>query len=196
MLAFFLLIILVAYSHGYEAYGATDSYTIDPAHSHITFSIKHLVLSSVEGRFLKFSGTFQGDPDNLAAAKTSVKIQTDSIFTAQSKRDEHLKSADFFDAVRFPEISFNSKEIKVLDKQHFDILGDLTIHGITKPVSLSVEMGGIIKDPMGKQRAAFSATTAINRRDFGLSYNTLTETGGLVIGDEVKIRIQVEGIKN
>jgi polyisoprenoid-binding protein YceI len=174
---------------------AADVYDIDPAHSRITFKVRHLAISTVEGRFVKFSGTFAGDPKNISTGKTSATIDVASVFTDQTQRDAHLKSKDFFDVAAFPVITFKSTKVEPIDAQHFKLTGDLTIHGVTKPVTLDVEAGGMAKDPMGNERAAYSALTTINRKDFGLNYNAVLETGGLLVGEDVKIEIQVEGIK-
>ena len=171
------------------------NYKIDPTHTQIIFKIKHLAISTVTGNFSTFEGSFEFDPEKISESKTSVKINSDSIDTSNQKRDEHLKNQDFFDVVKFPEISFVSKEIKDIDGKNFTIVGDLTIHGVTKMVVLKTEYNGSATDPWGNERAAFSAEAKINRKDFGLTYNKLLETGGLVIGEDVKILIEIEGIK-
>ena len=170
-------------------------YTIDPSHSQVLFKIKHLGISTVTGRFETFEGTFSYDSAKLADSKASVTIAADSINTNSEKRDAHLKSPDFFDVATFPQLTFVAKSTEAVDATHFLVNGDLTIHGVTKPVVLDAELGGTVKDPWGMERAAFTASTKINRKDFGLTWNKALETGGFVVGDEVKIELEVEGIK-
>ncbi|NMC63895.1 MAG: YceI family protein, partial [SAR324 cluster bacterium] len=134
-------------------------------------------------------------PSNVKASKTEAVISVRSINTEEKKRDEHLLNEDFFEVEKFPEIVFKSKEIKNIKADSFDVLGDLSIRGVTKPVTLNVSVGGVVKDPWGKERAGFSATTKINRRDFGLTWSKLMETGGLVVDDEVFITLDIEGVK-
>lgn len=171
------------------------NYKIDPDHSSVGFKIKHLAISSVSGRFTEFTGEFAYDPKNVTASKAAATIAIKSISTEAKKRDDHLKSPDFFDETKFPEISFKSTKVQAGAGDAFQVTGDLTIHGVTKSVVLDVTAGGEAKDPWGKERAAFSATTKINRKDFGLTWNKVLETGGLVVGDEVTITLEIEGIK-
>ena len=140
-------------------------------------------------------GSFLYDPANPSASKASATINATSINTRQTKRDDHLKSPDFLDVSKFPQIQFVSREIKEATPSSFKAVGDLTIRGVTKPVTLDVAVGGTAKDMYGNDRAAFSATTTINRKDFGLVWNKVLETGALVVGDEVKIALEVEGIQ-
>lgn len=171
------------------------SYKIDQDHSTVGFKIKHLAISSVAGRFVEFGGTFDYDPANVKASKTEATVKVQSINTEQKKRDDHLRSEDFFNTAKFPEMIFKSKEIKDASESGFKVLGDLTIRDVTKPVTLDVTVGGVAKDPWGNERAAFSATTKINRKDFGMTWNKALETGGVVVGDEVTVTIEIEGIK-
>ena len=164
-------------------------------HSSIGFKIKHLAISNVPGKFTKYSGTFEYDPNNVAASKADATIEIASIDTEEIKRDDHLRSADFFDIKNFPQMTFKSKEVHPSGKDSFKVNGDLTIRGITKPVTLDVTYNGEVTDPWGNVKAGFSATTNINRKDFGLTWNKVLETGGLVVGEEVKIAIEVEGKK-
>lgn len=170
-------------------------YKIDPDHSVVAFKVKHLGISSVFGKFVEFDGNFNFDPKNIKASKTAVTIQTKSIDTRQAKRDDHLKNPDFFDATKFPLMKFVSKEVKEISPDKFQLIGDLTIRDVTKPVTLDVVYGGAVTDPWGNERAAFAASTKINRKEFGLTYNKLLETGGLVVGEDVAIELEVEGIK-
>ncbi len=171
------------------------SYDIDPDHSSVTFKVRHLAISSVDGQFADVQGSFLYDPANPSASKASATINATSINTRQTKRDDHLKSPDFLDVSKFPQIQFVSREIKEATPSSFKAVGDLTIRGVTKPVTLDVAVGGTAKDMYGNDRAAFSATTTINRKDFGLVWNKVLETGALVVGDEVKIALEVEGIQ-
>lgn len=170
-------------------------YTIDAGHSGVMFKVRHLAISSVTGRFEKFSGSFSYDPKNVKASKAEALIEAASINTDQSKRDDHLRNADFFDVEKFPELKFVSKSVKNAKKDRFDIVGDLTLHGVTKSVVLNAEFGGATKDPWGNNRIGFTASTTINRKDFGLTYHKALETGGLVVGEEVKITLEIEGIQ-
>ncbi len=172
-----------------------ETYKIDPDHSTAAFKIKHLAISTVPGRFTDLSGTVEFDPKNIAAAKAEAKINVSSINTEQKKRDEHLRSEDFFYVTKFPEMTFVSKEIKDITSDSFKVVGELTIRGVTKPVVLDVKYQGAAKDPWGNERAAFSASTKINRKDFGLTWNKVLETGALVVGEEATIDIEIEGIK-
>ena len=171
------------------------TYKIDPAHSTIGFKVKHLAISKVPGSFTEFSGTFSFDPNKLTESRAAATIAVKSIDTANAKRDDHLRGDDFFSAEKFPEISFQTTKIEPVIGEGFKATGDLTIHGVTKSVVLNVAFNGSAKDPSGKERAAFSATTKINRKDFGLTWNKVLETGGLVVGEEVEISIEVEGVK-
>jgi polyisoprenoid-binding protein YceI len=170
-------------------------YKIDADHSTVGFKIKHLAISTVPGRFTEFGGTFSFDPAKIDASKADVKVGVKSINTEQAKRDNHLRSPDFFDVEKFPDMTFKTTKIEPSSKDAFKAVGDLTIHGVTKLVTLDVKFGGAAKDPMGNERVAFSATTKINRKDFGLTWNKMLETGGLLVGEDVDISIEVEGIK-
>lgn len=172
-----------------------DVYKIDPDHSTVGFKIRHLAISSVPGRFGKFDGTVEFDPKNVASSKTEALIQVGSVDTDQPKRDDHLRSPDFFDAAKFPEMKFKSREVKSLSPESFKVVGDLTIKNVTKPVELTVEYQGTAKDPYGNERAAFTASTKLNRKDFGLTWSKLLDSGALVVGDEVTVNLEIEGIK-
>ena len=170
-------------------------YKIDPDHSQVGFRVKHLTISTVPGHFSQFSGTFSFDPANMSAAKAAATINVQSISTDSQKRDDHLRGPDFFDAAKFPEIKFQTKAVEPTGKDTFTAHSELTIHGVTKHVMLQVTYQGSAKDPWGNERAAFSATTRINRKDFGLTWNQLLETGGLVVGEDVDIVLDIEGIR-
>jgi polyisoprenoid-binding protein YceI len=168
---------------------------IDPAHSSAQFSVRHLMISNVKGEFTKVSGTIFFDPSNPSNSKVDVTIDAGSINTRDAQRDTHLKSAEFFDTEKFPTIEFRSTEVRS-SGDGSRITGDLTIHGVTRQVVLDVEgPTPEAKDPWGSTRIAASATTRIDRRDFGLVWNAALETGGVLVGDDVKITIDIEAIK-
>jgi len=171
---------------------ATD-YEIDPAHTTVGFKVRHLV-SKTTGRFEKFKGSFTYDAKNAKAWKAETTIEATSINTEEPKRDKHLRSPDFFDVKKYPTITFKSTGVKDVDGNNATLMGDLTIHGVTKPVALKVEVGGEEKDPWGTQRAGFTATGKINRKDFGLTWNKAVEAGGFLVGDDVDLVLEVEGI--
>jgi len=170
------------------------TYKVDPGHTSVTFLVRHL-LTNVEGRFRTFEGQIVFDP--AAPEKTVVKgsIDVSSIDTNVAKRDDHLRSAEFFDGAKFPKIEFASTSVSDVDatKRAGKIHGNLTIHGVTKPVVLDAQFLGAATDPWGNKKGGFSASTTIDRKDFGLTWNKTLDTGGLLVGDEVTIRINVEG---
>jgi polyisoprenoid-binding protein YceI len=173
---------------------AADTYGIDKAHSEVLFTVKHLV-SQVTGRFQDFDGKIVIDRAKPEASSAELTIKATSVNTDQAKRDEHLRTPDFFDVAKFPEITFKSTKVASKAKDSYDVTGDLTIHGITKPVVLAVSFLGDIKDPMGNDKAGFTATTTINRKDFGVLWNKALDQGGYVLGDDVKITINLEVAK-
>lgn len=170
-------------------------YEIDPSHSSIGFKVKHLAISSVPGKFAEFKGTFSFDPANIESSKADAVITASSVDTGDKKRDDHLRGGDFFDTSKHPVISFKTTKVEKVSDTEFKAHGDLSIHGVTKPAVLDVTFGGAVKDPWGKERAAFVATTRINRTDFGLTWSKVLETGGLVVGENVDITLEVEGVK-
>jgi len=169
------------------------TYTVDPAHTAVIFKVRHLV-SKTTGRFDKFEGTIDIDPDKRDTVKVSGSIDVASIDTDEIKRDEHLRSPEFFDAAKFPKITFTAGALSDVnaDKTKGKLSGAITIHGVTKPVALQVEWLGIGTDPWGNKKAGFDATTTINRKDFGLTWNKTLETGGVLIGDDIEIELHVE----
>ena len=178
------------------ASAATSSWEIDPAHSQVNFKVRHMMISNVEGKLGALTGTIQFD--DKAPAKSTVEAQIDvtGINTGNDKRDGHLKSPDFFDVAKFPSATFKSTKIQKSGKGKFKVTGDLTLHGVTKPVVLAVEgPSAAMKDPFGATRRAFSATGKINRKDFGLTWNKALEGGGFLVGDEVTLDISVEAIE-
>ncbi len=171
------------------------SWAIDTAHSHIEFSIRHLMISKVRGHFHTFSGTVAFDEQTPANSTVSVQIEAASIDTGDEKRDGHLKASDFFDVANTPHLTFVSKRVEVVDDSYGKIIGDLSIHGVTKEVVLDTAYAGQAKSPWGTTSAGFSASTTINRKDWGLSWNAILETGGVLVGEEVSIAIELEIVK-
>ena len=172
------------------------TYTIEPAHSSAHFKVRHLMIANVRGEFSKVSGTVNADPSNLAASSITAEIDVNSINTREPDRDKHLKSADFFDAANYPTIKFQSKTVEPDGPQGYKVTGDLTIRGVTREVVLNV-IGPTpeIKDPWGYRRRGAEAVAKVSRKDFGLSYNPLLETGGVAVGDEIEISLEVELVK-
>lgn len=169
----------------------TVTWQIDPMHSHVEFAVKHMMISTVKGRFADVKGTVVLDEADLTSGVVDVTLAVASIDTRQQQRDDHLRSADFFDAQRFPTIHFVSKSV-ARHGDGFRVVGDLTIRDVTREVTLAVTDEGRGRDPWGKTRAGVSATTKIDRREFGLVYNQTLETGGILVGDEVKISVEAE----
>jgi polyisoprenoid-binding protein YceI len=165
---------------------------VDPAHSNVGFDIKHLVVSTVHGNFTDFTGAIDLNEKDPALSKVSFTVKTDSISTNNAKRDAHLKSADFFDAQKYPEAKFVSTGLKSKGKDSYVLDGDLTIHGVTKKAQLKLVSLGKVKDPYGVERRMFQASTDIVRKDYGLTYNAALESGGVVIGEIAKLTIDVE----
>ena len=170
-------------------------WTIDTMHSEIGFKVKHLVISNASGKFTVFEGTVDAEKEDFSDAKISFSADIESINTGQEQRDGHLKSADFFDAEKFPKLTFVSSSLKQVSGSNYKLKGDFTLHGVTKPIELDVDFGGIHKDLYSRIVAGFEITGKIKRSEFGLTYNALTEAGGLVVGDDVKININAELIK-
>ncbi|MFO7157174.1 MAG: YceI family protein [Pseudomonadota bacterium] len=171
-------------------------YVIDPSHTSVGFTVRHLMVTKVRGSFEKVSGTVKYDPNEPEKIVIDATIDAASINTREAKRDEHLRSPDFFDVAKHPTLTFKSKKAKVLGKGKLEVIGDLTIRGVTKEVTLQVEgLDQEIKDPWGNVRRGATATTRINRKDFGLAWNQVLETGGVVVGEDVDIQIDVELIR-
>jgi len=170
-------------------------WVIDRAHSELGFSIRHMMIATVHGRFKEFEGYIDFDPADPSAASGEIDIKVASIDTREEGRNNHLRSADFFDAEKYPEIHFKTTSVQPKSDREFKVTGDLTIRDVTKPVTFDVELAGIITDPYGKTRAGLSATGSINRFDFGLTWNNVIETGALVAGDTVKISVEIEATR-
>jgi len=168
-----------------------DTFVIDPAHSEVSFQIRHMV-SNVRGRFNDFAGTVNMDPKNLPGSSVEFHIKATSIDTNVADRDKHLRSADFFDVEKYPEIVFKSKSIKAAGKDKYNVTGALTMHGVTKDVTLPVTFLGEGKDPWGGTRAGFETATTLDRKAYGIVWNKAIDNGGVLLGDDVKIEINLE----
>lgn len=171
------------------------SWTIDFAHSHIQFSARHMMISKVRGEFERFSGSVNFDEVNPQNTTVDITVDLDSINTRESQRDTHLRSADFFDIENYPTMTFKSKRVERIDDNSGKLVGDLTIRGVTREVTLDVEYAGLATSPWGTTNAGFSASTTINRKDWGLNWNVALETGGWLVGEKVNIDIELELIK-
>lgn len=174
---------------------AAEKWNFDPVHSRIGFSVRHLMITKVHGSFKKWSGWILYDEANPGASKIDVKIETASVDTREDQRDAHLRTADFFDVEKYPEMTFVSTSIKPKGESEFEITGDLSLHGVTKSVTLRAEHLGKGKDPYGGQRVGFSASTSISRKDFGLQFNIPLDGGGLAISDKVEIELDLQAVK-
>ncbi|MGE5674039.1 MAG: YceI family protein [Mycobacterium leprae] len=170
-------------------------WVIDPSHSLVEFSVKHMMIATVKGRFGQFQGTILADLANLTTAEFEGTIEAASIDTRDAGRDEHLRSADFFDVAQFPQLTFKSKRLTLAGEDEFKLTGDLTMHGVTQEVVLDLTFEGQGKDPWGNIRAGFTAETRVNRKEFGLTWNAVLETGGVLVGDQVRIALQIEAIQ-
>ncbi len=174
---------------------AKATWVLDLQHSHFEFSVKHMMISTVKGSFDKADATIELDPEDLTTASFRVSIDVASINTREKDRDAHLRSADFFDVEKYPTIEFVSKRVVPKGGNEYTLVGDLTIHGVTKEIELALTFEGQGKDPWGNERVGFSAEGKLNRKDFGLVWNAALETGGVLVGEQVKLSIQVEAIK-
>ncbi len=174
------------------AISAKGAWTIDASHSEITFKVKHLVVTTVTGKFDKFEGNLESPSDDFNDAKISFTAYADSINTSNEQRDTHLKSDDFFNAEKFPKISFVSTSFKKVSGNTYKLIGDFTMRDTTKSIELTAEFGGIVVDPWGNTKAGFEINGTVNRKEFGLKWGALTEAGGAVVSDEVKLHMNVE----
>jgi polyisoprenoid-binding protein YceI len=173
-----------------------DSYDIDKAHSEATFRLRHLV-SKVSGKFDDFAGKITTDGKDAAASKVEFTIKTASVDTGNGDRDKHLQTADFFDAAKYPDITFKSTAIKATSKKNvYDVTGDFTMRGVTKRITLPVEFLGFAKDPWGNQRAGFTLSTTLNRKDYGINWNKALDNGGYLLSDDVDITVNIEAAKS
>lgn len=173
---------------------AIQSWNVDATHSEIHFAVRHLVIAKVRGRFNRWTADLRLDEADLTRSSVTVEIDADSIDTKNDQRDAHLRSVDFLDAEHFAKLLFRSKRVEPAGDNRYRVIGDLTIHGVTKEVVLETEFAGIGNDPWGGRRAGFSAHVAIDRRDFGLTWNLLIEAGGVAVGEKVEIDLDIEAI--
>lgn len=171
------------------------TYKIDVDHSDVMFKVKHLMISTATGVFKKFDATLEVNEADLSDAEVSFEADVDSIDTKNEQRDAHLKSDDFFNAEQFPKLTFKSTNIEKVSDDEYRLTGDLTIRDITKPVELKVEYNGTTKDPWGMERMGFEVSGKINRKEYGLKWSAVTEAGGLVVADDVKLAMNVEMVK-
>ena len=170
-------------------------WSLDPSHSQIGFKVKHLMVTNVRGVFNEYNGSIYTTGDNFPGAEIDLSINVASISTGDATRDTHLKSPDFFDAENFNEINFKGTTLLKTNESEYVLHGDLSIKGVTKRIKLVVEFNGIVKDPWGGKRAAFVVTGKISRKDFGLTWNQVLETGGVMVGDEVAIKCEIQLIR-
>jgi polyisoprenoid-binding protein YceI len=170
-------------------------WSIDPMHSEVQFKVKHLVISTVSGFFKSFEGSLETEGDDFENADITFALNIDSIDTNQTQRDEHLKSAEFFDAAQYPQITFKSTSFTKTDDEEYELKGDLTIKGVTKPVTLAAEFGGSADDFYGNTKAGFEVTGKINRKEFGLTWDGVTEAGSIVVGEDIKLLINIQFAK-
>ncbi|MHB8419661.1 MAG: YceI family protein [Myxococcales bacterium] len=171
---------------------AAEEWEFDTVHSSIGCWVRHLMVSKVRGRFTRWTGQLRLDEQQPAASSVEVEIEAASIDTREEQRDAHLRSPDFLDAAKFPKLVFHSRSVKKTGEGRYQVLGDLTLHGVTRPVALDVEHGGRAKDPWGGERAGFSAHASLNRKDFGLTWNQVIEAGGVAVSDKVEIELELE----
>lgn len=179
-----------------QAATANQEWAFDLVHSSVNFTVRHMVISKVRGRFTKWEGTLAMDEKDPSGGRVEVVIDAGSIDTGVEQRDGHLKSPDFFDVARFPTIAFKSTRVEQGGAGALKVAGELTMHGVTRPVVLDVDYAGSAQDPWGGVRAGFSARASLDRKDFGLTYNQLLETGGVVVGEMVEIAIEAEVVKH
>jgi polyisoprenoid-binding protein YceI len=182
-------------SLSFAAPAAASEWSIDSSHSAAGFVVRHMMVSNVRGEFGKTTGTVTLDDADLTKSSVSATIDATTINTREPKRDGHLKSPDFFDVAKYPTLTFKSTSAKKLGKDHLSVVGDLTMHGVTKPVTLDVTLTPEVKSPFGDTRRGATATTKINRKDFGLNWNKAIEAGGVLVGEDVAVVIDVELVK-
>ena len=173
----------------------TTKWAIDPTHTEIGFKVKHMMFTNVSGKISKYDAVIETNGDEFTGAVVKFTGDTNSISTANADRDAHLLSADFFDAAKFPGIGFTADTFTKINEGEYQLKGQLTLHGETKPVTLAADFGGLMKDPWGNIKAAFSITGKLNRKDWGLTWNAALETGGVLVSDEVRIIAEVQLIK-
>jgi polyisoprenoid-binding protein YceI len=171
---------------------STTKWVIDPTHSEIGFKVKHMMFTNVSGKFSKFDATIESEDNDFENAKIEFTGAIDSITTGNADRDTHLLSPDFFDAAQFPEIKFSATSFTKINEGEYELVGDLTLHGVTKSVKLAAEYGGLMKDPWGNTKMALALEGKINRKDWGLNWNSALETGGVLVSEEVRLNIELQ----
>lgn len=174
---------------------AKSTWAIDPTHSEIGFKVKHMMFTNVSGKFNAFEATIENEDDHFETSKISFSADVNSVDTNNTDRDNHLRSADFFDVENFPKLNFTGTQIKKISEGEFQISGDLTIKDVTKNIVLETEYSGLMKDPWGNTKAGLSLTGKINRKDFGLTWNAALETGGVLVGEDIKLICEIQLIK-
>jgi len=190
VIVFSLLAVIMAAGAVFSA----DTYSIDLSHSYAGFSVRHLVITNVKGNFASFSGEITFDENDTIKSSANVIIDIASINTSNADRDKHLRSADFFDVEKYPEMTFVSTGVEK-DGDDMILNGRLTMHGVTKDISIPFEFLGKVTDPWGKERIAFEGETKLSRKEYGMTWSKTIETGGLIVGDEIKIELQIEAVK-
>lgn len=173
----------------------TGEYTVDPSHSSVGFTVRHAMVTNVRGSFTDLDGTLELDGANPAASEAALTVRMTSVDTGAEDRDNHLRSADFFDAEKFPEMTFRSTRAEQLGGEDYRITGDLTIKGVTRPLSIDLEFNGSATDPFGNERVGFEGSTTIQRSDWGLTWNAALEAGGVLVSDKVKLNFDISAIK-
>ncbi len=172
-----------------------SKWKVDPTHSGVEFSVKHMMIARVKGSFKNFEASIEADPADLTTADIEFKVDLSSVDTGSADRDTHLKSGDFFDVEKYPHMTFKSTEISKKNEDEYNVTGDLTLHGHTQPVTFTATFEGEGKDPWGNHVAGFAAEGKVNRTEFGLTYNAALETGGVLVGEDVKVSLQIEAAK-
>lgn len=173
----------------------TGNYTIDPAHSRIGFVARHAMVTKVRGSFNEFAGTGYFDAEDPSKSHLELTIKAASIDTRNPDRDAHLRSNDFFDMEQFPEIRYVSTSVEKVDEWTYKVTGDLTIKGVTRPVTIDFELGGSVRDPWGNQRLGLEGSTVVNRKDWGINFNATLEAGGLLVGDKITLELDVAAVR-
>lgn len=174
---------------------STTKWTLDPSHSELQFMVKHLMVSYVTGQFKSFTSVVETDGDDFTTAKIDFAADIDSISTNNEQRDAHLKNGDFFDAENHPQLIFKSERLEKIDNDNYKLFGQLTMRGATRPVVLNAEFGGIVQDPWGNTRTGFTLTGKVNRKEYGVSFSMVSETGGLLLGEDVIVNANVEFVR-
>ncbi len=174
---------------------AISTWSIDPVHSIAEFGVKHMMVSTVKGRFRSLEGTIRADEANPTSSRVTTSIDVASIDTGEPQRDDHLRSDDFFNAEQFPKMTFRSTRVEQVDDTNWKVIGDITIRDVTQEVVLDTEFEGRVTDPWGKERIGFTAETVLNRKEFGLKWNGLLEAGGAIVGDKVRVSLHIEAVR-